>query len=277
MAEADCNLLDDWGKIVQVICAVVAFLILVLKRHLETPRRPWIIWAMDVTKQGTSGILAHFVGMGTAELVSHSVGTVSACSWYLVAFGTDVTVGLFFSLVFLKAGQALGERCNSQALAKTGDYGQSVDDQGRLLVAPNRRIWFYQMMFWSFCCVVPARFICMGVVYTSRHTLVSIASFIGSQFDNPKTELLFVMLFGPLFCNAIQFLVQDYYLKLQKRRQTHRSSNSLAHIDDDPEEPKAGGDATTVFSDDELLLEPHPVVHGPSFRTVNSKPREMSA
>ena len=51
-------------------CLARAASVLVVKRFREQPRRPWKIWGLDVTKQGISMICAHFVGLGTAALMS---------------------------------------------------------------------------------------------------------------------------------------------------------------------------------------------------------------
>lgn len=36
---------------------------LIVKRFQETPPRPWLIWTMDVSKQGLGALHAHFLNM----------------------------------------------------------------------------------------------------------------------------------------------------------------------------------------------------------------------
>jgi hypothetical protein len=50
---------------------------------------------------------------------------------------------------------------------------------------------------------------------------IVVAEGVHSGFPtNPKGELMFVMVAGPLIMNAIQFVVQDQVLKFNKRRGT---------------------------------------------------------
>jgi len=41
----------------QLALAVAAIATLVYKRHSERPRRPWLVWFFDATKQAFSGAL----------------------------------------------------------------------------------------------------------------------------------------------------------------------------------------------------------------------------
>ena len=101
-------------------------------------------------------------------------------------------------------------------LADSGNYGQRVDANNVLIQQPNKRIWIAQLLHWTFVCVVPARFFCMGTVYLNRHWLVEIArafSQLPAFQGRPRVELVVVMLVGPFTLNALQFLIQDYVLK----------------------------------------------------------------
>jgi hypothetical protein len=211
-------LLDTFGKFVQIAAGLIASSVLVVKRYKEKPRRPWKIWGLDVTKQATSMGAAHFVGMITATIMSEMSSDISACSWYFVAFTVDVTLGVTVSLVLLSLSKHLAVRKRVDALVTSGDYGQIVDANGVITKEPNYRIWAIQLLHWTFVCVVPARFVCMGTIYLLREPLSKVARGIASGFvGNPHAELVFVMIAGPLVMNAIQFLVQDAVLKYSKR------------------------------------------------------------
>jgi hypothetical protein len=50
-------------------------------RHRERPKRPWSIWALDISKQGCSAGAGHAVGMCVAILAHIYSGGASECAW----------------------------------------------------------------------------------------------------------------------------------------------------------------------------------------------------
>lgn len=216
--EDECQLLDGFGQLIQILCGCLAFTALVVKRFKEHPRRAWKIWNLDVSKQMLSGLVAHFIGMLTATIMAQHTEHVSPCSWYLIAFSVDTTLGMFCALLLLRCGQYLASVRNWTSLMHTGDYLQVVNSVGRLVRSPSLRVWGIQTSFWVFACVVPARFVCMATIYVCKELLLIIAREIGRWFaGNPHGQLIFVMLLGPLVLNTVQFLVQDARLKKSKR------------------------------------------------------------
>ena len=53
-------------------------------RHRERPKRPWLIWLLDILKQACSGAAGHTVGMVVAILASKASHGASECGWYFV-------------------------------------------------------------------------------------------------------------------------------------------------------------------------------------------------
>ena len=50
-SRTQCYLLDMFSMVVQGILGVISLSCLMVKRNLEKPQRPWIIWFCDVLKQ----------------------------------------------------------------------------------------------------------------------------------------------------------------------------------------------------------------------------------
>jgi len=254
--EDKCELLDTFGKFVQFLAAVFAFSVLIIKRFREKPRRPWSIWGLDVCKQASSGLGAHFVGLLTAELVAAASEGISPCSWYFVAFTVDVTLGVTVSLLIFHGGKRLAGMYRYAPLATTGNYGQVIDEMGIMTKQPSLRIWAIQLSFFTFGCVIPARFVCMLFTYSLRNQLAGVAIWIHSWFPNsPKGELMFVMVAGPLVMNAIQFLIQDAVLK--KHKGHHLTASGRAAQDDADDELMADTEMTdsSAFSLSSLAMD----------------------
>ena len=54
-----CEMFGGFGVLIQAIIGAAAFSILILKRYIEKPRRPWKIWFYDVAKQIISSLVLH--------------------------------------------------------------------------------------------------------------------------------------------------------------------------------------------------------------------------
>jgi hypothetical protein len=57
--ETECVLFGEFGWLVQFVLAGLCFSSLLYKRVTEHPRRAWLIWGLDVSKQVVSSGMAH--------------------------------------------------------------------------------------------------------------------------------------------------------------------------------------------------------------------------
>lgn len=137
--EKQCTLLGGaFAMFVQVFLGIAALCTLVYKRHTERPRRPWIVWAFDASKQAFAGGLQHLVNLFFG-VVFATKGGASECSWYLLNFAISVGCGAFLLWGAMKVYTRLVNRYNV-TLLKTGEYGNP----------PNWRPWLAQLLIWGF-------------------------------------------------------------------------------------------------------------------------------
>ncbi|EOD36577.1 hypothetical protein EMIHUDRAFT_252312 [Emiliania huxleyi CCMP1516] len=127
---AECSLLGGpFAICVQIGLAAAAIATLVVKRHTERPRRPWLAFA---------GFLQHCVNLvfGVAFAAS---GAASECAWYLTNFVISVVCGV----LLLNLAMAGYNRCVDRFglhLLRSGEYGKP----------PSWRPWLMQMLVWGF-------------------------------------------------------------------------------------------------------------------------------
>merc|ERR1712168_633261 len=95
-------LMGPLGLIVQVMLAGIAFTSLIAKRFCEPKyeRRSWIIWFYDTSKQGIGAALIHFANVFLADMF-----TGDPCTWYIVTFLLDSTIGLIVIYLLLQFSQ----------------------------------------------------------------------------------------------------------------------------------------------------------------------------
>ena len=59
--EGKCELLRMFGFFIQFLLGVICFSVLVIKRQLESPKRSLLVWLLDISKQGISTLILHFL------------------------------------------------------------------------------------------------------------------------------------------------------------------------------------------------------------------------
>jgi|AntRauTorckE5430_2_1112549.scaffolds.fasta_scaffold04504_2 hypothetical protein len=198
---------DGFTSLVQCLLAVIALGSLYVKRHHEIPKRKFMTWWLDVSKQGIGAVYAHVANMFIASIMSSFTRgdyvLEDQCAWYSISFITDTTVGLFFSLVFLGILNSEAKKRNWDSLMNTGVYE-----------GPDGMVhWRNQLISW----VIILTLVKFPVVFV-MWALSPILSRAGNFFFQPmqsniRFELLFVMIIFPGICNFFYFWIADHYLK----------------------------------------------------------------
>jgi hypothetical protein len=134
-----CELISGFFALfVQGLLAAICVLVLLIKRCRETPRRPWIVWFFDLSKQGFSSVLQHFANILFGVVLAEG-GTASQCSWYFVLYIITSVAAVIVVAAGMRLQGYLVARYNL-TLLRTGDYGSP----------PNWRPWLAQLLAWGF-------------------------------------------------------------------------------------------------------------------------------
>lgn len=185
---------DSYGIVVQAILAALAFASLVLKRFCEPKfeRRPWLIWFFDTSKQAAGAGLIHALNVFLAPMFQGD-----PCTWYVVSFLLDSTLGLFIIYIGVKITSFIGRIKNYPTL-KFGEYGKP----------PQCRPWFHQS-FAFFLIILVEKLIITLVL--SLKFWSNVRKIILSPIKNPKVEVTVVMLIIPFFVNLLIFWCVDNF------------------------------------------------------------------
>ncbi|GLH06226.1 hypothetical protein R5R35_013439 [Gryllus longicercus] len=202
-------LTDMFGWFLQVLLACLAFTCLILKRFCEPryERRPWLIWFYDTSKQGMGALVIH---LANVYLASKFHG--DPCTWYIINFLLDSSVGLAIIYVGIRFSQYLARVKRWEAI-NFGEYGKP----------PSINAWLSQ------CCLYVMLMVIVKVCITLLIQLDfwdEVREFILSPITNPKIELAIVMLIIPFFVNALMFWVTDNFLMRHNSR-NHKTDPGL--------------------------------------------------
>ena len=238
MVTTGCKLIGTSFEIqVQFILAFVSGICLITKWQCEKypNKRTCKIFSLDVSKQGFSGILAHFLNMLFAYMFSKLYNDTDPCSWYFISFSFDTLLGLYIAYKLLE--QITNYYSNNIYLKESGNYNENErEDCGSVC-----KVWSVQTSVWCGIVII-SRLIVAFILLILSYLLKYIADLISIIFmGHPKSLLIFVMIVCPGFMNLTQILIQDHILKRKTNNglldQEIVDNNSLIE-DDELNNPK---------------------------------------
>ena len=220
------DILGPFGIFIQALLGLLSFSALIVKRFFEHPKRPFIVWVLDTSKQAFSSTLAHLLNMFLAMLLSHH-NESDNWEWYFINITVDVILGVFLWYYILMLIETIALRYHISAL-NTGNYVRmDLEDQWMFDFDPTKqtelndvdlRIWLLQIVIWGLI-VTTVKFILFFFQMFSAPVLEFIGDIlIGWLLAYPKIKLLVIMMLAPFLLNVFQYWIQDNFLKAKKTR-----------------------------------------------------------
>jgi len=233
---------DNFTAFVQGLLAALALASLYLKRMNETPRRKFLTWWFDVSKQAIGATYAHFLNMVIAAVINDNVrgdyDLDDQCAWYAINFLIDTTLGLFLSVILLRLMNKEAKKRQWESLINSGVY---IGEDAILH-------WLHQLLSWiAILSLVKVMLIFILWIFSPFLALVGDILFKPIQ-SNIRLELMFVMIFFPGFLNVFYFWIADGYLKAG-------SEHSCAHENNHKEDRKSLQEESFVYHGGEITEE----------------------
>ena len=107
-----CELLGNFGFIIQGILGLLCFAVLIFKRFKENPKRTWKVWFFDSSKQLSSAGMAHIMNVIIAIFLSEKSDKGDSCVWYFINIFIDSTVGMIICCSFIYILNIIAEKYN---------------------------------------------------------------------------------------------------------------------------------------------------------------------
>ena len=207
MSSGECKLLSGlFSILVQGSLLVICLAVLLVKRWRERPRRAWLIWCFDLSKQAFSSGLQHFANLLFGVLLA-SDGNASQCGWYFVLYVITSSAAIFVVAGAMVVVNWLVARYELNLL-RTGDYGNP----------PSWRPWIAQLLVWGAIGLAEKVLTTFVLVVPFRNALGSLAGWIERPLlGSPRVELVLVMVVTPVLLNVVSVVVFDNIMKRKTR------------------------------------------------------------
>ena len=207
MGEQECQLLGGaFANFMQFSLGAICVLILIYKRQTEVPRRDWLIWFLDVTKQALGSFIGHFANVFASIIIANSIVNADECLWYCLTHVVGSTFGTAIKLFFLYALEKIVQKYQiGIEYLNFGEYGDP----------PSMKIFYIQLAIWILF-VVLSKAITLVLMAQILIPLDQAMSYAFQIFKNhPDLELVMVMIIIPTILNIVIFWVTDNFLKKQ--------------------------------------------------------------
>lgn len=211
--------------LLQVMIGVGALLSLVYKRYVveKEPRRPFEIWAMDVTKQVIQSVFVHFSNIGLAIIISDVALTDDKdhdeCALYFMSFTLDTFVGIAIIWVVLQGSSSLAETYDIAPLKQHGYYGE-----------PPQVDWYVMQLGVFIFATLLSKSILGSLMYMFSGVLDRLGDWLFYPIHaDPEAELTLVMVVCPFFMSIIQYWIVDTFLMDKSVSSRH----AYSFLDDD--------------------------------------------
>ena len=213
-SESKCEMFGGFGFLIQAILGAAAFSILIVKRYVEKPRRPWKIWFYDVAKQIISSLVLHLFNLIISAVLSNDENDADACVWYFVTVTLDCTLGAFLSYIFMWLVDGIVSSSELEIL-KTGLYYEEYMEGNKKCYKLKWKKYGAQLGVWLVVTLI-VKLILLIMLKICKLFLVNLGGFFLSPFSNAKLRLVMVMIIFPVILNALYFWVVDNILKLKE-------------------------------------------------------------
>lgn len=228
MTAAKCQLLGVFGWSVQFCIATWCVAVLVFMWRIESPRRPCYTWFLDCSKQMVGAGWGHFMNIFWALICGKVMKTdehKDQCVWYLVGFVSDIIICTFLCWL---ANTLLRPVFVSTCGIDIGDYegAPPEESQDKALVSDAAkndseepgcpwRMWLIQTSIWLSIMTSIKVVVCVICYLLQDHFYTWIAMgfvYVGAS-HNAHAQLVISVIIVPVIGDALQFAVQDTFLK----------------------------------------------------------------
>lgn len=135
-----------FSVLIQLLLGVLAFSILIIKRFIEKPRRPWKIWWFDASKQIVSACVIHLLNLLLSAIFANSESS-DECVWYFLSVFMDCTLGVFLSYVLMWLVDGIVKTANWKLL-QSGLYFEQYTKNSKVRYRLKPKMYFAQLGIW---------------------------------------------------------------------------------------------------------------------------------
>jgi len=130
----DCELLGLFGLFIQGVLGIISVGSLVVKKFLPGEKRTWKVFCLDIWKQLTTSLFAHFLNIFLSIYLQELTQEGNGCVWYFMNMVLDTIFGLMIAYLLFKIVDHIAITNNIEVLK----HGVYMDEKVDLVSTENK-------------------------------------------------------------------------------------------------------------------------------------------
>jgi len=186
---------------------------LVVKKFLPSEKRTWKVFCLDIWKQLSTSLFAHFVNVFLAIYLEEMTDFGNGCVWYFMNLSLDCIFGLLIAYILFLIVDHYAVKYNIEVL-KSGVYmdesvnlinnkGEKADPDSQL----NYKIWMLQVLVWCLIVLLSKIIVFFFEIVYARPVYLLGEEILSPLNGYPEVELVVVMILIPVSFNTIQWWI----------------------------------------------------------------------
>jgi len=204
------------GILHQLILGVLTFSLLILKRYLEKPRRPWIIWFYDVIKQIISSFVLYAVNIIFSYMLSEERENSDVFAIYFMNLLLGCTGGYYITSRSLMLFEYLKKKYKLKITINEVYYEEIINNDNTKSYKIKTKLYIYEIIMWTFLQLI-WKFILLIMFNNFKLLFILFGKMCLQPFTNIHLKSFMILCVFPFILNGFYYWSLDNLLKVKKK------------------------------------------------------------
>ena len=208
-----CEFFGVLGIFHQFVLGFLIFCLLVLKRFLEKPRRPWVIWFYDVLKQMISSFVLYSINIIFSYLLSTKKENADLCTIYFMNLFLGCIVGYYITSLYINLFFYLRKIYKFKFYINECYY-EEIDNNNTKTYQIKPNIYIKELIVWTLIQLI-WKFILLILFSFFKQIFIIFGDKCLKPFSNAHIRSLMILCVFPLVFNGFYYWNLDNLIKVK--------------------------------------------------------------
>jgi hypothetical protein len=211
-----CEFFGTMGILHQLLLGILTFSLLIIKRYLEKPRRPWIIWFYDVIKQIISSFVLYAINIAFSYILSEERENSDVFAIYFMNLLLGCIGGYYITSQNLMLFEYAKKKYKLKITINEVYYDEIINSDNTKSYKLKTKIYIYEIIMWTFLQLI-WKFILLIMFNNFKLLFILFGKLCLKPFTNAHLKSFMILCVFPFFLNGFYYWSLDNLLKVKKK------------------------------------------------------------